>query len=330
VTITGTGFHKSPSVTIGGAACTDIAYLSSTQLTCITPAGPAGTADMIVTTPTQEQPSVLAAGYRYYLPFNITAITPDWGMTAGGTTVTLTGTNFSPEVNYQVTLGTALCTDVIVAPDGTSLTCTTGEYQLAAGLTETVVDISLTDGVLTASLPSAYEYLGEIYLRLQTSSEKISFHLTPSVAGAVTSFDHQVTVTTNSHTGYQLSLSALTSSTDLVGVNSTARINTSTGTVSAPLPLAHHSWGFSWASSNTSSGYAASGFDSTYTLETTVENSTSKWAGLPPVGSPTVIRTSTSQCKDGETSELFFGANGDFTLPSDTYTQTILYTAIEN
>ena len=54
ITITGTGFVNTPStstVTVGGAACTSVAYVSATSLTCTTPAGTAGANDIVVTNP---------------------------------------------------------------------------------------------------------------------------------------------------------------------------------------------------------------------------------------------------------------------------------------
>jgi hypothetical protein len=315
---------------IGSTACHSINYLNATTITCLTPAAEtAGAVDVTLDTPTQE-PSILAGGYQYYLPFSISQISPDWGMATGGATVTITGTNLT--AGLAVTLGAVPCLDVIVTPDGTSLTCTTGEYQLAAGLTEAVVNVSVTDGVLTTGLPAAYEYLGEIYLRLQTSSEKVSFHLSPSVAGAVTSTDHQVTVATNSHAGYQLSLSSSTAQTDLIGTVTSATLAPSPGTPLAPLKLTPNTWGFAWTNSPAAltAGFANSGFDVAYQAEENHSGSSSRWAGLPAVSSPTTVRSTSWQSKAGEQTALFYAANVDFTLPLDTYSRTILYTVIEN
>jgi alpha-tubulin suppressor-like RCC1 family protein len=328
VTITGTGFHKRPSVMIGETACNEIDYVSTTELTCMTPAGAgAGAVDVSLDTPTQE-PSVLTGGYEYYLPFRVDEVAPGWGMAAGGETVTVVGENFLPGVNYQVTLGEATCSGALVGDGGTSLTCTTGAYELSEGLTEELVGAVVTDGVMSAGLPAAYEYIGEIYLRLERSSEKVSFHLMPGKDGAVSSLAHQVTVSTNSHAGYQLSLTAVSDVTALVGSASGQLIAASTGTVAAPLKLARNTWGFAWAGSDPN--LPSSGFDATYAPEANSLNSTSVWAGLPPAATPITIRTSPAQCKSGDTSEIFYAANADFTLPHDTYQQIILYTAIEN
>jgi len=51
VTITGTGFTGATGVTIGGAAATSVTVDNATTITCVTPAGSAGTASVVVTTP---------------------------------------------------------------------------------------------------------------------------------------------------------------------------------------------------------------------------------------------------------------------------------------
>jgi hypothetical protein len=51
VTITGTNFTGATGVTIGGAAATSVVVSNATTITCTTPAGTAGTASVLVTTP---------------------------------------------------------------------------------------------------------------------------------------------------------------------------------------------------------------------------------------------------------------------------------------
>ena len=50
VTIDGTGFVSGATVTIGGAAATNVVVVSATQLRVTTPAGTAGARDVVVTT----------------------------------------------------------------------------------------------------------------------------------------------------------------------------------------------------------------------------------------------------------------------------------------
>jgi hypothetical protein len=51
VTLTGTNFTGASGVTIGGVAATGLVVINATTLTCITPAGTAGPASVLVTTP---------------------------------------------------------------------------------------------------------------------------------------------------------------------------------------------------------------------------------------------------------------------------------------
>ena len=49
ITLTGTGFTEGATVTIGGQVCTSVVVISSTSITCVTPAGTTGSASIIVT-----------------------------------------------------------------------------------------------------------------------------------------------------------------------------------------------------------------------------------------------------------------------------------------
>ena len=94
VTITGTNFTGATGVTIGGAAATGVTVVSATSITATTPAGSAGTASVVVTTPGGSNAANTLFTYQVPAP-TVTAISPNSGTTAGGTTVTITGTNFT-------------------------------------------------------------------------------------------------------------------------------------------------------------------------------------------------------------------------------------------
>jgi hypothetical protein len=51
ITITGTSFVATPTVTIGGTAATSVTFISSTSLTCVTPAHAVGVVSIVVTNP---------------------------------------------------------------------------------------------------------------------------------------------------------------------------------------------------------------------------------------------------------------------------------------
>lgn len=99
LTISGTKFYSQTidnsdvTVSVGGADCENITILSINSLTCTLTAGAsAGLQNISVTTP-----SGTGTGNNlitiYYAP-TITGFSPTWGISAGGTSVTINGTNF--------------------------------------------------------------------------------------------------------------------------------------------------------------------------------------------------------------------------------------------
>lgn len=120
VTITGSNFSGATGVSIGGAAATGVTVVNSTSITCTTPSGSGGTASVQVTTPGgTSAPNAL---FNFALtPPTVTAIAPYSGVTVGGSTVTITGTNLTAV--SSVTFGGVAATDV-TAISSTSLSCT--------------------------------------------------------------------------------------------------------------------------------------------------------------------------------------------------------------
>jgi alpha-tubulin suppressor-like RCC1 family protein len=121
VTLTGTDFTGATGVTIGGVSATSVVVTNATTITCTTPAGTAGTASVLVTTPGGTNAANTL--YTYVAPPpTLASLSPASGVTAGGTSVTLTGTNFTGATD--VTIGGAAATSVVVVND-TTLTATT-------------------------------------------------------------------------------------------------------------------------------------------------------------------------------------------------------------
>lgn len=63
--LAGTGFVSTPTVTFGGVAATSVAFVSSTKLTCTTPAHSLGSVDIVVTNPSSGGSGTLTNGYTY-------------------------------------------------------------------------------------------------------------------------------------------------------------------------------------------------------------------------------------------------------------------------
>ena len=107
VTITGSNFEQGVAldITLGGAVCDNIDVVSDTELTCTTTARSRGLVDVVIEV--YGLPSVLADGYRYQDPPTISGVTPEFGPSGGGTSLTITGTNFQVPVQWKhVTAGT--------------------------------------------------------------------------------------------------------------------------------------------------------------------------------------------------------------------------------
>ncbi|MHC5079909.1 MAG: IPT/TIG domain-containing protein, partial [Planctomycetota bacterium] len=75
VQVFGIRFQSGATVTIGGNPALNVAFVSDTELTCDTPSGVSGPADVEVTNP-DTQSDVLSGGFTYIPPPSITSFTP--------------------------------------------------------------------------------------------------------------------------------------------------------------------------------------------------------------------------------------------------------------
>ena len=149
VTITGTSFATGATVTFGATAATNVVVVSSTSITATSPAGSAGTVTVTVTV--SGHSGSLTNGFTYTVAPTVTAVSPNSGSTAGGTAVTITGTNFA--TGATVTVGGAAATSVVVV-SGTQITATTPAGS-AGAVTVTVTNL----GAQSGSLASAFTYV---------------------------------------------------------------------------------------------------------------------------------------------------------------------------
>ena len=118
ISIIGNYFIDGATVTIGGNPATDVAFVSSIKITAKTPQIPpthplprGGTVDVVITNP-DSQSGTLSDGFTYIPLPTVTAVSPDFGPTPGGTKVTITGSDFVEGAN--VTIGGNDATDVVV------------------------------------------------------------------------------------------------------------------------------------------------------------------------------------------------------------------------
>ncbi|MDR3508443.1 MAG: putative Ig domain-containing protein [Caulobacteraceae bacterium] len=95
MTITGASFTGATAVDFGGTPATGFTVNSDTQITATAPAGAAGTVDVTVTTASGTSPTGASDHYTYVAAPTVTGVSPNSGGAAGGTSVTITGTDFT-------------------------------------------------------------------------------------------------------------------------------------------------------------------------------------------------------------------------------------------
>src|SRR6266851_850029 len=154
VTITGSNLTNATSVSFGSTATSNFIVDSDTQITVVSPAGN-GTVDVTVTTPGGASAISTADQLSYIPPPTVTGINPASGPTTGGTTVTITGSNFTGATS--VSFGTTATSNFIVDSD-TQITVVS-----PAGNGTVDVTVTTPEGTSTASTADQFSY----YLPLQ-------------------------------------------------------------------------------------------------------------------------------------------------------------------
>jgi hypothetical protein len=150
VQITGTGFTAGSAVSFGGAAATQVVVNSNTHITATSPAG-FGTVDVTVTTAVGTSQTSSADQFTYAPPA-VTGLTPNQGGTAGGTSVTISGTGFSGAT--AVNFGSNPASGVIVNSD-TQITATSPAGTVGP------VDVTVTTPDGTSAVNSSDQFTYE-------------------------------------------------------------------------------------------------------------------------------------------------------------------------
>ena len=147
VVITGTNFTGRPTVRFGTTNATSVTVNSTTQITAIAPANMQSVVNVSVTT--DAGTATLANGFTYAKPPTILSVSPNSGAPAGGTSVTISGSNLTGAT--AVKFGTVPATSFTVT-SSTSITAITPPG--AAGF----VSVSVTGPAGTATQPSGFNY----------------------------------------------------------------------------------------------------------------------------------------------------------------------------
>ena len=190
VTITGTNFTGATAVEFGSTSATSYTVVSPNQITATSPAG-TGTVDITVSTPGGTSVKSTADQFTYRPPPAVTSISPKSGPPAGGTTVTISGTNFVTGDTVSFGLVTAIV----------PVTLTATQISVVSPPGTGTVDVTVVDPNGISSATSAADKF--TYLAVSVTAMPIS-------ATAGTAFSGQV-ATFNENTGNLDSVSAFTS-----------------------------------------------------------------------------------------------------------------------
>jgi hypothetical protein len=155
LTLLGKGFKADlMQVFIGAIQCSDVEVVNAAQLTCTIAPQAAGTYDVTikkngVTLNTIENAFIYISDFG--APFAVNSIFPQTGSTAGGTTITVNGSDFDGTVIFQVDGVNCQTTTIINSTTGTCVTpASTLGYK----------DFIAKKGAQTDSIDNAFRYTG--------------------------------------------------------------------------------------------------------------------------------------------------------------------------
>ena len=150
VTITGNNFTGVTGVAFGGMAAASFTVSSAGVITAVTPAETAGVVDVTVTSAGGTSATSLADQFTFLSPPpTVTALSIATGSTNGGTTVTITGTNFTNVIGVAFG-GTAAGTFVVNSATSIS--------AVAIGQPAGTVDVTVTTKSGTSALSAADQF----------------------------------------------------------------------------------------------------------------------------------------------------------------------------
>jgi hypothetical protein len=137
-------------VSFGGVTAV-ASSVTATQITVNAPAHAAGTVDVFVINPDQQNSNTIVSGFTYELPLTVSKITPASGFSTGGTSVIIAGSGFVS--GATVTLGGTAATNVVFI-SSTTLTATTPAHTAGA------VDVVVTNpSGLPGTLTKGFTYI---------------------------------------------------------------------------------------------------------------------------------------------------------------------------
>ena len=156
-----------------------------------------------------------------------------------------------------------------------------------------------------------------------TSSGTVNINIIPGASTACTTQSDSVAVTTDSSTGYSLSMQNTATTGSLLGSGANT-IPTSSGSQASPLALTANTWGYrvdsvgGFGAGPTSAGSNAATSITTFAAIPTSAQSADNLATTSAAANPAVTTT------------VWYGVCSDTTIPADTYSSIVTYTAVVN
>jgi alpha-tubulin suppressor-like RCC1 family protein len=150
VTITGANFEGVTAVRFGASSATRFTVHSPTSITAVSPVGALGTVNITVSDPAGTSPPVPADRFTYLVPPTVIKLSAKKGPGAGGTTLTITGTNFTEAT--AVRFGSAKAKSFTVHSSSSIL----AESPAGAGTVE--VTVTTPGGTSASAKHDVFEY----------------------------------------------------------------------------------------------------------------------------------------------------------------------------
>ncbi len=156
ITISGTNFTASATVSLGSSAATGVVIVNSTTITATTPAHAAGAVNVTVTN-SDGQGASLTNGFTYIstpAP-TVSSVSPNTGWTTGGTAVTITGANFAAGATVSFASSAATGVSFVSATTITAITPAHAAGSVSVTVTNPDAQIGSLAGGFTYTLPPA-------------------------------------------------------------------------------------------------------------------------------------------------------------------------------
>jgi hypothetical protein len=156
-----------------------------------------------------------------------------------------------------------------------------------------------------------------------TSNGTVNLNVIPGAGTTCTTQSDSVAVTTDSSTGYTLSLNNSAANSNLLG-SGAMTIPTSSGTQSSPAALSADTWGYRV------DGIGGFGAGPTSASSNTGTSATT-FAAIPTsaVTGDTLVNSG-SPADPAVTATVWYGICADAAIPANTYSSSVVYTAVVN